>query len=249
MAPVRKTVASAATTVALLAAVASCRPAPGGPPGGGFPVPTASTSTSPTAPPTSSAPPTVTPPPSTPTAAPTTTAPTPPAPTTAPPSTRPPRPPQPTGPPGPTDPPVPTNPPVTSAPPAPPGTSPQADEVVRLTNVEREKAGCGPLAVDTRLAAAAQAHTADMAANDYFSHDGQDGSSPGDRTRAAGFPSGFVGENIAAGSTTPAATLQMWMNSSGHRANILNCDYTHIGVGYAQGGSYRYYWTQDFGKL
>ncbi|OHV32148.1 serine protease [Parafrankia soli] len=246
MAPVRKTVASAAATVALLAAVASCRPAPGGPPGGGFPVPTASTSTSPTATPTSSAPTTVTPPPSTPTAAPTTTAPTPPAPTTAPPSTRPPRP---TDPPGPTDPPVPTNPPVTSAPPAPPGTSPQADEVVRLTNVEREKAGCGPLAVDTRLTAAAQAHTADMAANDYFSHDGQDGSSPGDRTRAAGFPSGFVGENIAAGSTTPAATLQMWMNSSGHRANILNCGYTHIGVGYAQGGSYRYYWTQDFGKL
>ncbi|MBL7500788.1 CAP domain-containing protein [Frankia sp. CNm7] len=142
-----------------------------------------------------------------------------------------------------TRPPVP--PPPATTPPAPLG---KTDEVVRLTNVERGKAGCGPLAVDASLTTAAQAHTADMAANNYFSHTSRDGRSPGDRAKAAGFPSGFVGENIAAGAQTPAQVLQMWMDSAGHRANILNCSYTHIGVGYAEGGSYRYYWTQAFGR-
>jgi uncharacterized protein YkwD len=142
-------------------------------------------------------------------------------------------------------PPATTRPPVTTAPPA----ASKADEVVRLTNVERAKAGCGPLTVDARLAASAQAHTADMAQNNYFSHTSLDGRTMVDRIRATGFPLTAVGENIAAGGTTAAQTMDMWMNSPGHRANILKCSYTQIGVGYAEGGSYRYYWTQDFGRL
>ncbi|ADP79922.1 CAP domain-containing protein [Pseudofrankia inefficax] len=144
-----------------------------------------------------------------------------------------------------TRPPVTTRPPATTAPPA----ASKTDEVVRLTNVERAKAGCGALTVDARLAASAQAHTADMAQNNYFSHTSLDGRTMVDRIRATGFPLTAVGENIAAGGTTAAQTMDMWMNSPGHRANILNCSYTRIGVGYAEGGSYRYYWTQDFGRL
>ncbi|WP_232794386.1 MULTISPECIES: CAP domain-containing protein [Pseudofrankia] len=136
-----------------------------------------------------------------------------------------------------------------AAPPPPPATGTKADEVVRLTNVERAKAGCKPLAVDARLTSAAQAHTADMAQKNYFSHTSLDGRSFADRIRATGFPGTSIAENIAAGGTTPAQTVEMWMNSEGHRANILNCSYTHIGVGYAEGGSYRFYWTQDFGRL
>nr|MDT0667400.1 CAP domain-containing protein [Micromonospora sp. DSM 115978] len=121
-------------------------------------------------------------------------------------------------------------------------------EVVALTNAERAKVGCAGLVVDDRLAAAAQAHSADMATNNYFSHTSQSGTSPAQRARAAGYPSSYVSENIAAGSSTPAQTMQMWMNSTGHRNNILNCGTTQIGVGYARGGSYGHYWTQNFGN-
>jgi len=142
----------------------------------------------------------------------------------------------------------------TTRPPTPVVTTPpaggtKADEVVRLTNVERSKAGCGALTVDARLTTAAQAHTVDMAQKNYFSHTSLDGRTFADRIRATGFPASLIGENIAAGGTTAAQTVEMWMNSAGHRANILNCSYTRIGVGYAEGGSYRYYWTQDFGKV
>ncbi|MCK9902469.1 serine protease [Parafrankia colletiae] len=258
MAPVRKAVASAATAVALMAAVASCRSGPGGSPGGGYhpPTPAPSVSASASTAPTPGTPGTTTP--AAPTTAPATTAPG--GPTTAPPTippaptSRPPvpttRPPVPTTPPG--NPPTqnpPPPPPATTPPANPPGTGTPQDEILRLTNVERQKAGCGPLLFDASLTAAAQAHSADMATNNYFSHTGQNGSTAGSRAQAAGWPNGYVGENIAAGSTTPAATIQMWMNSSGHRANILNCAYTHLGVGYAQGGgTYRYYWTQAFGR-
>jgi uncharacterized protein YkwD len=131
----------------------------------------------------------------------------------------------------------------------PPAALSKSDEVVQLTNAERAKAGCGPLAAEGRLTTAAQGHTSDMAQNNYFDHTSLDGRTMVDRIRATGFPLTAVGENIAAGTATAAATLQLWMNSPGHRANILNCAYTQIGVGYAEGGSYRYYWTQDFGKL
>jgi uncharacterized protein YkwD len=130
--------------------------------------------------------------------------------------------------------------------PAPPAGSVQG-QVVALTNAERAKAGCRPLAPDPRLTAAAQDHGADMAAGDYFSHESRDGRTPFQRIAAAGFAFSVAAENIAAGQQSPQDVMTGWMNSPGHRANILNCALTHIGVGHATGGSYRAYWVQDFG--
>ncbi|WP_279484046.1 CAP domain-containing protein [Actinomadura sp. GC306] len=118
--------------------------------------------------------------------------------------------------------------------------------VVSLTNAERSKAGCGALRVDQRLVTAARKHSADMAANNYFSHTSQNGDSPWDRMAAAGYPDAGA-ENIAKGYPTAAAVVKGWMNSPGHRANILNCDLRAIGVGMA-GGSGGPYWTQNFGR-
>ena len=116
-------------------------------------------------------------------------------------------------------------------------------EVTRLTNIERANAGCGAVRVDARLAAAAQAHSTDMVDRDYFSHTSPDGKGPGDRASAAGYPR-WSGENIAAGYPTPAAVVQGWMNSPGHKANILNCQSKATGVGY---DARRNMWTQMFG--
>lgn len=129
-----------------------------------------------------------------------------------------------------------------SAPPAAPSGGITA-EVTRLTNVERAKAGCGALRTDSRLAAAALAHSRDMVDRDYFSHSSPDGKGPGDRATAAGYQR-WSGENIAAGYPTAAAVVQGWMNSAGHKANILNCQSKATGVGY---DSRRNMWTQMFG--
>jgi uncharacterized protein YkwD len=147
-----------------------------------------------------------------------------------------------------------TEPPTTAAPtttaaPAPPSVvlvAPSAtQQVVDLVNAERAAARprCEPLMVDDRLTVAAQGHSDDMAANDYFSHTGLDGSTAQDRAEAAGF-TGPVGENIAAGQTTAEDVMAAWMASEGHRSNVLNCDYTVIGVGLNEDG---WYWTQVFG--
>lgn len=121
-------------------------------------------------------------------------------------------------------------------------------QVVKLTNKERAKGGCKALKSNSALKSAAQKHSADMAKKDYFSHTGKDGRSPFDRMTDAGYAYAAAAENIAAGQRTPADVVKGWMNSAGHKANILNCTYTEIGVGYAKGGSYGTYWTQDFGK-
>jgi uncharacterized protein YkwD len=123
----------------------------------------------------------------------------------------------------------------------------QEDRVVDLTNAERTAARCDELTVDERLRTAARGHSEDMAANDYFDHDSLDGRSPTDRARAAGYPGG-VGENIAAGYRTPEEVVAGWMDSDGHRRNILDCDYTVIGVGLAYDSGGRPYWTQNFGS-
>lgn len=125
--------------------------------------------------------------------------------------------------------------------------NPQEQEVLRLVNVERAKVGCGAVAENPALATSARAHSIDMAQNNYFSHTSQDGRSPFDRMRAAGYTGNRMAENIAAGQPTPAAVMDAWMNSAGHRANILNCAYTDLGVGVASGGQYGTYWTQNFG--
>ncbi|MDF2092981.1 CAP domain-containing protein [Knoellia sp. 3-2P3] len=122
-----------------------------------------------------------------------------------------------------------------------------AAQVLALVNDERARAGCGAVSSSSALQRAAQGHSADMAANDYFSHTSQDGRSFSDRIRATGYGGGAIAENIAAGQSTAGAVMKSWMNSPGHRANILNCSYRHLGVGYAKGGSYGHYWTQDFG--
>ena len=123
-----------------------------------------------------------------------------------------------------------------------------ASQVIKLTNAERTKSGCKGLKSNAQLKSAAQKHSADMAKQDYFSHTGKDGRSPFERMGDAGYAFSAAAENIAAGQRTPADVVKGWMNSPGHKANIVNCTYTEIGVGYAKGGSYGTYWTQDFGK-
>jgi uncharacterized protein YkwD len=137
--------------------------------------------------------------------------------------------------------------PTTASKPAPPPRSGVSQQVVALVNVERSRAGCGPVSADAALARAAQRHSDDMAARDYFSHTSPDGTTFADRIRAAGYTGGAVAENIAVGQTTAKAVMRSWMSSSGHRANILNCAYRDIGVGYATGGTYGTYWTLTIG--
>jgi uncharacterized protein YkwD len=122
------------------------------------------------------------------------------------------------------------------------------DEVVTLTNRERARAGCADLRVDSRLHAAARAHSEDMAATGTMSHTGSDGSTPWDRAEDAGYTQAMA-ENVAVGYRTPADVVEGWMNSDGHRANILNCDAKAIGVGLAYGRDGTPYWTQLFGRV
>jgi RNA polymerase sigma factor (sigma-70 family) len=126
---------------------------------------------------------------------------------------------------------------------APTGTVAQ---VVALVNKERAAAGCGPLTEDAQLEDAALAHSEDMAARDFFDHNNPDGVDPGARITAAGYRWSTYGENIAMGQPTPQAVMESWMNSPGHRANILNCSFKNIGVGVHK-GSGGPWWTQDFG--
>jgi len=127
------------------------------------------------------------------------------------------------------------------------------DQVVDLINDERTQANLDPLEMDSQLSEAAQLHSESMANDDFFSHQGVDGSSPFDRIEDAGYQYSRAAENIAAGHQTPEAVVQGWMNSSGHRANILNPNFTEIGVGYEDlandTGSVNYnsYWTTTFG--
>ncbi|MFD3523938.1 CAP domain-containing protein [Streptomyces sp. NPDC058653] len=127
--------------------------------------------------------------------------------------------------------------------------SPRAT-VVKLTNEERAKAGCSGLNSDGALGRAAQRHSTDMAKNDFVGHRGSRGSTMETRAEDAGY-SGWksLAENVAAGQKSPAEVVRSWMESPDHRANILNCALTHIGVGYVRrsGTDHDKYWTQDFG--
>ncbi|MBN0043822.1 TerD family protein [Streptomyces actuosus] len=136
---------------------------------------------------------------------------------------------------------------VWAAPLTPDGLARTEAEVADLTNRERSRAGLRPLSADPRLAAAARAHSADMAARAYHAHTSPDGTRPRDRAAAAGSTRGTIGENIACGQRSPAEVVAGWMDSPGHRANILRPAFTHIGVGFAGGGPSGTYWTQLFG--
>ncbi|WP_426362511.1 CAP domain-containing protein [Streptomyces sp. E-08] len=119
-------------------------------------------------------------------------------------------------------------------------------DVVELANAEREKAGCGPLRSEGHLRAAAQGHADDMAARDYYEHHSPEGRDAGDRISGAGYTWSTWGENIHRGPKTPERAMADWMDSPGHRANILNCSFRDIGVGVdlAANGPW---WVQDFG--
>jgi len=125
-----------------------------------------------------------------------------------------------------------------------------AQQVFNLVNLERAAADVPLLEIDTRLVAAAQDHADWMAASGIMSHTGEGDSSPADRAAAAGFPYVMLGENVAAGYSTPEAVVQGWMNSTGHRANILRESFTLAAVGYAasSGSGWGHYWVNMFGS-
>jgi len=117
-------------------------------------------------------------------------------------------------------------------------------KVVALTNANRAKYGIGPLTPDALLMRAAQAHAEDMERNGYFDHTDQKGGNPSDRTRAVGYPRAAIAENIAMGQRDAAEVMNSWMQSPGHRANLLNRDYRAIGVGVVG-----VHWVQVFGSV
>lgn len=116
-------------------------------------------------------------------------------------------------------------------------------EVVELTNVERQKHGLAPLQIDEALSKVARVKSEDMAKQNYFNHNSPTYGSPFDMMKQFGISYRTAGENIAMGQRSPQEVVNAWMNSEGHRANILNSNFTHIGVGHASNGNY---WTQQF---
>ena len=120
------------------------------------------------------------------------------------------------------------------------------NEVARLVNVERAKVGLPALSINWQLARVARYKSQDMVNKNYFSHTSPTYGSPFDMMRSFGISFTAAGENIAMGQTSPQAVMTGWMNSPGHKANILNSRYTQIGVGYAKNSSGRPYWTQEF---
>lgn len=116
-------------------------------------------------------------------------------------------------------------------------------EVVRLVNEIRAENGLPQLTYDWELARVARYKSQDMKDNRYFSHTSPVYGSPFTMIKNFGISYKSAGENIAKGQSSPEAVVNAWMNSSGHRANILNRSFTHIGVGYVSGG---HYWTQMF---
>ncbi|GAA3070759.1 hypothetical protein GCM10020254_13180 [Streptomyces goshikiensis] len=121
-----------------------------------------------------------------------------------------------------------------------------AGQVIALVNKERAAAGCGPLTENSQLRSAAQGHSDDMAARNFFDHTNPDGADPGKRVTAAGYRWSTYGENIAGGQQNADSVMDSWMKSPGHRANILNCAFKEIGVGIHQGAGGPW-WTQNFG--
>lgn len=130
--------------------------------------------------------------------------------------------------------------------PAPPPIVQVADvqqPVVDSANAYRAQSGVGAVAVDQRLTNAAQSHANDMAARSVMTHTGAGGTNPGQRINAAGYGCTTWAENVAAGQTSPSQVINAWINSSGHRANILNANMVDIGVAAAVGANGVTYWA------
>jgi uncharacterized protein YkwD len=131
-------------------------------------------------------------------------------------------------------------------------------EALALINAHRAEAGCSALKPQSQLIDAARGHANAMATQDFFSHTSKNGTKFGNRVRASGFKGRKLAENIAAGQSSAAEVVDVWMSSAGHRKNILTCALTHTGIAMAyqpddevipgQPHPMRYYWVQDFGR-
>lgn len=129
-------------------------------------------------------------------------------------------------------------------------------QVLDLVNAERAKHGCPPLQIDAKLERAAERQSQEMATQDFVSHTDPDGTTPGQRVHDTGYIFQMIGENIEAGSDTAEDAVDQWMQSPGHRANILTCAYRETGIAVYglddrqpvsnRAEPYRYYWTQVF---
>lgn len=119
-------------------------------------------------------------------------------------------------------------------------------EVVQLVNLERSKHGLAPLELDEKVTSIARKKSADMRDRGYFNHQSPTYGSPFDMLTQFGVTYRTAAENIAAGYSSPEAVVKGWMNSEGHRKNILNPSFTKIGIGHVKGGLYGNYWTQLF---
>ena len=132
------------------------------------------------------------------------------------------------------------------------------DRVLILINKHRAKAGCAPLVIEARLMRAAKGHSGDMAERNFLAHQNPDGLMPVDRARVAGYPGGYIGENIAGGQQSASEVVAAWMRSPGHRAGILNCAFTQTGISVTKQGNdrpiegnpvpYHTYWVNIFGR-
>lgn len=126
--------------------------------------------------------------------------------------------------------------------------STQAAAILKLVNQERQKAGLSALKLSDQLTDIANVKAKDMADKRYFSHDSPTYGSPFEMLQQFGVNYSYAGENIAAGQQSAEQVMNDWMNSSGHRANILNKNYTQLGVGFYNGGQYGTEWVQLFIK-
>lgn len=124
--------------------------------------------------------------------------------------------------------------------------SDEANQVLQLVNAERKKQGLSALTLSKELTSIANTKAKDMSVNRYFDHRSPTYGTPFEMLQKFGVSYKSAGENIAAGQKTPEQVMESWMNSSGHRANILNKSYTELGVGFYAGGSYDTYWVQLF---
>lgn len=121
-------------------------------------------------------------------------------------------------------------------------------EMLKLTNQARCEQGLSPLTATPLLSDAATQHNLDMLLNNYFDHNGSDGTTVGDRVSMQGYTWQAVGENLAAGSTSAAETFDLWWQSPGHKANLLNSDFREAGLShiFQVGSQWAHYWTMVF---
>jgi uncharacterized protein YkwD len=144
---------------------------------------------------------------------------------------------------------TPTRKPTTSAPKVGSGLAAQETEVIRLVNVERDKAGCGSVRLNTKLRTAMRLHVQELGTHGdlYISHVSDDGRDFVTRAKEQGYTAPG-GENVARGQRNAGDVMTSWMNSEGHRANILNCDFKAIGAGAVKGVDGTIVWGQLFGR-